>query len=423
MFKKSDIIDYFKEYENLSVKVLPRRLTVPLNTDFIISIIGPRRSGKTYFLLSLWMKTKDSLYLNFEDTRLESLTYKEIRDVLRIFIEIYGKVPEYLFLDEIQNIENWERIVRELHDLKKYKIFLTGSSSKLLSREIATQLRGRSLSFILLPLSFKEFLTFKGVSVKKLLSRDEEAGLKNLLREYIEFGGFPDVVKNREKINILKEYLDLILFRDFIERHKVRNINLARMLHSFVLQNFAREISINRIFERIKSTISVAKDSVYEYVTHLEDTMFFFFLKKFSKKAQLREGWPKKIYICDTGLAKIVKFSPDHGRLIENTVFLELIRQKNENPLLETFYLKFPNGEVDFLVRDGLRVKRLIQVTYAAGRDEVEPREIKSLLKAAELFKKDRPELSVITWDYEDVEEVKGKRIKFIPLWKWLLNR
>ncbi|RLJ04054.1 MAG: AAA family ATPase [Candidatus Aenigmatarchaeota archaeon] len=419
MMRREDVVDYFREYEQIPENIMPRELKVPLTSDFIISIIGPRRAGKTYFLFSLIQKLKSSIYLNFEDSRLSEASYKEIREIVRIFIEMYGKIPNYLFFDEIQNIENWEKTVREFYDLKKYRIFLTGSSSKLLSKEIATHLRGRSLSFALLPFSFKEFLNFTKTDVKKSLSKDDEAKIKNLLRKYMEFGGFPDVVKNEEKLKILKEYSDLVLFRDFVERHKIRNLDFARMLHTFMIQNFSKEVSIRGLFDKLKINIKVGKDTVYEYVTKLEDTMFFFFLRTFSRKAHLREAWPKKIYLCDTGLTKTVRYSQDYGKLMENIVFLEILRQKNINPLLDMFYLKLPNTEVDFVIKEGTNIKRLLQVTYASGRDEMDRREVAGLIKAGkELGCKD---LAVITWDYESEEKIERKTIHFVPLWKWLL--
>ncbi len=420
--RKDDIIDYFKEYENIP-DVIPRELKVPLNSDFIITIIGPRRAGKTYFLFSIYkrMNNKNNvIYLNFDDPRLSSIKASEIRSIIRVFIEMYGKKPKILLLDEIQNINGWERVIRELYDLKKYRIFITGSSSKLLSTEIATRLRGRSLSYILLPLSFREFLRFKNIKTSKFLSKDEEAKVKRLLREYIEFGGFPDVVKNREKLKILKEYSDLILFRDFVERHKIRNLDLARALHTFMIQNSSREISIRALFNKLKSKVNVAKDSVYEYVTKLEDTMFFFFLKKFSKKIHLRETWPKKIYLCDTGLNKIVKFTPDYGRAMENVVFIELFRKKNKNPLIDITYFKNPQGEIDFVVREGIKVKELIQVTYASSSDEIKEREVEILVRVGKELK--CKNLKVITWDYEGEKTIKRKKIKFTPIWKWLLS-
>ena len=420
MLVRDEVIDYFREYEHIPKEILERELKIPTKSKFIISIIGPRRAGKTYFLFSLSKKIEKPVYLNFEDTRLSEITYKELRDVIRIFIEMYGKDPRYLLLDEIQNIEGWEKVVREFHDLGKYRLFLSGSSSKLLSKEIATQLRGRSLSFMLLPFSFREFLNLKQITLERYRSRDEEAKIKNFLRSYMEYGGFPDVIKNDEKLKILREYSDLILFRDFVERHKIRNIDLARMIHTFMIQNHSKEISVRSLYGKLKSSTKVGKDTVYDYVTKLEDTMFFFFLRRYAIKVHLRESWPKKIYLCDTGLTKIARYSQDHGRLMENIVLLDLIRKKNENPLVEFFYLKFADSEIDFLLKEGTTIKQLIQVTYASGKDEIDKREIKSLIKASdELNCKD---LLIITWDYEDEIRKNNKIIRCIPLWKWLLS-
>jgi len=416
MIERREIVDYFREYEELRVDAMRRELEVPVDSDFIISIIGPRRAGKTYYLFLLRERLSNSLYLNFEDSRLYDTTYKDIREIMRIFIENYGRTPEYLLLDEIQNVAGWEIAVRELHDLRRYKIFITGSSSKLLSKEIATQLRGRALTYLLLPFSFREFLKAKNMGVENL-TRDEEAKVRNMLREYLEYGGFPDVVKNDYKVNILREYSDLILFRDFIERHRIRSIEVARALHSYIIQNFSREISVRRIYNRLKSSnMRVSKDYVYSYVTKLEDTLFFYFLNRYSKKVHIRESWPKKVYLCDTGITKVLKYTEDYGRLMENAVFLELLRRRNSYPLWDIYYYRTRDYEVDFVVKEGERIKECIQVTYASSKDEVERREIRALEKASEELECKKK--TVITWDYEE----EGK-IKYIPLWKWLLEK
>ena len=231
-------------------------------------IFGPRRAGKTYYLFQVMqqliksgMQKEEVVYLNFESPRLFDIDFKEIREVITLHRRLFPKTNKpTLFFDEPQNINFWERSVRELYD-EGYRIFLSGSSSKLLSKEIATQLRGRTLSFMLFPLSFREFLKMKNFRAENL-TRDDESLLRNMLREYIEYGGFPDVVKSEYKINILGEYSDLILFRDSIERHKIRNIEVARALHSYVMQSFGRELSIMNLYNRLKSSkIPVSKDS------------------------------------------------------------------------------------------------------------------------------------------------------------------
>jgi len=420
--EKEDIIDYLKEYENFKPELMERELSVPLDSSFVISIIGPRRAGKTYYLFQLSREMSDYIYLNFEDSRLYGVKHTELRDIIRTYIEIYGKEPGTLLLDEIQNVKNWEIVVRELHDLKRYRTFLTGSSSKLLSKEIATQLRGRTLSYLLLPFSFREFSKAKGLKIEKYMSRDASARIKHYLLEYMEFGGFPEVVLSKEKVKILKEYAELILFKDFIERHQIKNVELARVLHSFTIHNFTNEISVNALFNRVKSMgVRVSKNTVYDYLSKLEDTAFFFFLRKYSEKPHLRESYPKKIYLCDTGLTKTLRYSEDKGKLIENIVFLELQRKTNSNPLLEVFYWKdYQERVVDFIIKEGTQINQLIQVTYALT-PENEKREIRSLLKASrELNCKN---LLMITWDQEEDIKEGNKKIKVTQLWKWLIEQ
>ena len=196
---RKEVLDYLNEYASFNPKVISRDLAVPMDSDFIISLIGPRRAGKTYYLFQISKELDNPVYLNFEDSRLRDTTYKEIRDVIRVYTELHGKEPKSLLLDEVQVIEGWSIAARELNDLKKYKIFITGSSSKMLSAEIATQLRGRTLSYLLLPFSFKEFLRIKGMDAKNA-TKDKEAMIKNALSEYMEFGGFPEVVLGAEKL-------------------------------------------------------------------------------------------------------------------------------------------------------------------------------------------------------------------------------
>jgi len=417
------VVDYISEWIGRNVSGgVERELKVPWRRDKIISIIGPRRAGKTYYFYQLINHNRDnSLYLNFEDTRLYGVDFTGIRDLIRVYVEISGREPTSIFFDEIQNVHGWEKAVRELLDLQRYNIFVTGSSSKLLGKEIATQLRGRTFSYMLLPFSFREYLKAKNVTVPEPLTMDIAAKIRAHLRDYLEYGGFPEVIfEETEKTRILKEYSEMILFRDIIERHNLKNMNLARFLLSFFLQNFSKEFSINRIAKSL-GLRGFGKNTLYSYVDKIQDSVAIFFLNRYSLKVYQRESWPKKAYLCDTGLAKVTRFSEDIGKLMENAVFLELMRETNERPMLEIYYWRNnQKGEVDFILKEGVRIQELIQVTYARERDEIDKREIKSLLEASE--KTGCRNLTAITWDYEDETEVENKTVKFIPLWKWLLR-
>jgi len=414
--------DYITEYTKKQLPtIVPRELEVTRTKRRIITIIGPRRAGKTYYFYQLINENRSkSLYLNFEDTRLIELKFNEIREVIRMYIEITGTEPEFLFFDEIQNIKNWEFGVRELLDLNKYSIFITGSSSKLLSKEIATSLRGRTITYTLLPFSFSEYLNSKNIKIDILkITKDEEAKIKNLLIEYLEFGGFPEVVLENEKLKILKEYYDLILFKDIVERHNIKNISLARFLLSYFAQNFTREISIRKIIQFFQSQgKTFGKNTLYDYIDKIQDSIAIFMVSKFSKKIYERESWPKKIYICDNGISKIVRFDQNIGSLIENLVFLELLRMKNKNPILEIFYYKGKDFEIDFVLKEGAEIKQLIQVCYNIEDLETKQREVKALIKASNILSTN--ELFIINFDYDGEEVINNKIIKFKILWKWL---
>ena len=412
-----DARDYLTEWANREFpEYVGRELRV--RDDRAAVIIGPRRAGKTYYFYQLIGKDRGStLYLNFEDIRLMDVQAREIFELLRLYTELTGAEIERIFLDEIQNVPRWEYAVRSLIDKGRYKIYMTGSSSKLLSKEIATQLRGRTYSYLLLPFSFREYLKAKGKSLPRIISRDEESKIRGMLRDYLTGGGFPEIVLGGDRERILKEYLDMILFRDFVERHSLKNITLARYLMMHFLQNFAKEFSVNSVANKLKSMgAKFGKNTLYDYISKLEDTVVIFYLRRYDKKVHLRESWPREVYLCDTSLSSRSRFSEDYGKLVENTVFLELLRRGNEAPLQELYYYRSRDYEVDFVVKEGEKVRELIQVTYASGKDEIERRELRALDKAGEELKCKNK--TVITWDYEEEGEV-----RFIPLWKWLLYR
>ena len=406
-------------------EVVERSIEPKISREFVNAIIGPRRAGKTFFLFSLIKKLKpedeDFLFINLEDDEIKNLSRNEIVRCIQKHVEIYGNEPKYLFFDEIQNLEGWQSFIYSLSEKKRYFIFITGSSSKLLSREIATQLRGRSLNVIVFPFSFKEFLLTKNFEIKKLYSSLEEGKIKNYLTEYLKHGGFPQVVLGKiDEKTFFREYINIVLYKDLIERYRIENPEVAKLLLYSVIQSFAKEFSINKIYRQLKQKTKVSNKTLYQYSSYLEEVLFSFMLRKFyfSQKKSLLSM--PKVYINDVGICNYSEFSENTGRLMENLVFLELKKLELGN-IIEVYYWKdYQQREVDFVVREGVKVRELIQVTYATGRDEIEKREIKGLLKASEELR--CKNLSVITWDYEGEEGFKNRKIKFIPLWRWLLS-
>ncbi|HIQ50187.1 MAG TPA: ATP-binding protein [Nanoarchaeota archaeon] len=423
MFDENFVIEYFEKlFERLKKEdIKQRELKISFIKNKVTAIIGPRRAGKTYFILKFLKENKNSIYFDLEHAAFKDLTHKEFFEIISIFEERFKIKVKNVLLDEIQRIDKWEILVRSLLD-SGYKVLITGSSSKLLSKEIATQLRGRSLSYLLLPLSFREYLNFRNFNLRKPFSLSEKVKIINFLKEYLEWGSYPEILLEWDKKEkILKEYFDTVLQKDFIERFKVVNVEIAKLIFEFVFQNFSKELSINKIANFVSSKLSKnVKNIVYEYVEKLPESFAVFFVERFEESVYKRKSFMRKVYICDVGLANIIGVKKDFGKRMENIVFLELLRKTNEKPLITVYYWKDYQGkEVDFVIKEGLRIKQLIQVTYASARDEIEQRELRALVKASELLK--CKDLLVITWDYECEEEFKGKKIKFIPLWKWLL--
>ncbi len=416
--------DYIASYlKKNPPEMIKRDLSVSQVRGKATVIIGPRRAGKTYFLWQEILKydRSETLYLDFEDIALMDLKPSEILLLIKdIFTEISSKSVKVLFLDEIQNVVGWESLVRSLLD-RGYILFITGSSSKLLSKEIATQLRGRSLSYLLLPFSFKEFLTAEGVHSIDKNSLESVGKIKGFLDKYLRFGGYPEVVLNPEnRDKILVDYKDLIFLKDFVEREKIKSMDVGRFIFSFITQAFSSEISYMSVLRSLKAAgIRFGKNTVYDYIGKLQDTMVFFFLDKYSTKVRQRSGWPKKVYLADAGLAWRLPY--DEGRLIENVVFLELKRRGVQSPDSEIYYYRDEKGhEVDFMIKGSSKILELIQVTFGSSRQDIRNTEISNLITASKSLKCEN--LTVVTWDYKAEEEVDGKKIKFVPLWRWLLN-
>jgi len=431
MINEELIKRYLIEKQDLKkLKIKERELKININNKYITAIIGPRRVGKTYLALKHLIKHKNFLYIDFENPIFFNFEPLDIIKVLDIYYHLFKEKEPTIFLDEIQNIKNWESLVRLLHE-KNLKIIISGSSSKLLSKEIATQLRGRTLSYYLFPLTFKEFLDFKNIKIKSerdIYSYYQE--IKSLLNEYLEFGSFPQVVLENNKENkkrLIKEYLDLIVFKDIVERYKIKNKFLINELIYFCLNNYSSTISFDSIYKLFKQKYKISKKTIVNYFQYLENSFFIFLLKKYSNSLKERIVSKRKLYLIDLSFS--IFGNKEITKDLENIVFLELTKQKYyKNLNLELFYYKTKeNYEVDFLIKEKGRIKELINVTYANSYEEINEREIRSLLHAKEELKlSNKIPLTIITWDYEDKKEISwfGKKgvISFIPLWKWLLK-
>lgn len=403
-----------------------------IESDKVISIIGVRRGGKSTLikqmaklLIEKGTPRNDILIINFEEPQFENVDLKFLVRIYYSYLEIIKpqKKP-YVFLDEVQNVKKWERFVRSTNEKKEAYIVVSGSSSKLLSEELATVLTGRQLYFEVFPLSFKEFLNFKNINIKEkkeiLLNALQ---IKRSFREYLQYGGFPEVALNNNeefKRRVLISYYEDIINRDIVQRFKVKKIPQLKSLAQFYLTNISSYITFNSVSKFIKLPV----ETIRRFSSYIEISDLVFFLKRFSFSIKEQENSARKVYSIDVGLSNAVgfRFSNNWGRLAENIVALKLKETEMVSPLVEIYYWKnqYGNKEVDFVVKDGLKIKYLIQVCWDISAEKTKIREVSGLLHAMEEFK--LKQALVITEDYESEEEIEGKSIIFKPIWKWLCD-
>ncbi len=413
--QKEEIEELIKRENIIKRDVDAKRLRDYIKHPNVLAILGVRRCGKSVFTWLL-LAGKKFGYINFFDERLSTLKVDNLDMVIQAFYELYNDV-EYFVFDEIQNVTGWERFVSRLRTSKK--VIITGSNSQLLSSELATYLTGRHVDFELFPFNFKEYISLRGITLDKnwMYSVKTVAKVKNAARQFIFEGGFPEVDKFG-RMFLQTIYMDIV-DKDVLARYKIKNVQALKTIARYLISNYSEEFT----FTKLKN-IANLKDvhTASDYVRYLENSYLMFTLERFSFKLKEHAIAPKKIYCIDTGLVNAIsfKFSENFGRLMENLVAIELLRRRSYNSLeWEVYYYKdHQQREVDFVLKDGKKVKQLIQVTNASSREEISEREMNALLKASTELKCNN--LLVITWDYEDEEKAENKTVKYVPLWKWL---
>lgn len=322
----------------------PRALQLPLDARKVVTLVGIRRSGKTYVLYETMRRLaadgvdrRRMIYLNFEDDRLLPIRPRELDLILRAHEELYPESTgqrRYLFFDEVQNAPGWEAFIRRLDDTEDVRIFLTGSSSHLLSRELATGLRGRSISYEVFPLSFAEFLAFRGIAYEPY-SRRSESRMAAALIEYLATGGLPEVVLADPSLRprILREYVDLVFYKDLLERYNLTNPQALRLLLKYCLGQPASLLNVHKLYNDFKSQgMSLSKDTLYHYVSCLEESYLIFPIPIADRSIRKQAINPKKLHTVDWALG--YPFVPetriDVGRKLEAAVFLHWRRQRED---------------------------------------------------------------------------------------------
>jgi len=390
-----------------------------LDSNLIKVILGPRRAGKSVFSLML-LKDRPFMYFNFDDEVLSSAGGIATDELMKELHAAYGQVKTVLF-DEIQNLTGWELFVNRLHR-EGYNLVLTGSNAHLLSKELATHLTGRHMPIEILPFDFGEFLRAKKFQISEEYGAlpQQRGELLSLMENYLVSGGFPEVaVNNVDPKDYLEVLFDSLVFKDVVKRHKVKFSTQIANLGAHLINNFANLYTIRKILEtlNLKSATTVEK-----YIKYLEEAYLIFSLLRYSPKSIQRIKSPRKVYAVDNGFitAKAIQHSPDKGRLMENLVFVELVK-RGVKPNKDLFYYKTRNDrEIDFVVKNGINITDLIQVCYGAITPDVEQRETKALLEAGGELKVNK--LTVLTWDEKRAIEKNGMTIQFKPLWEWLLE-
>jgi predicted AAA+ superfamily ATPase len=426
---KSIILDF---HENHLETGVPRHLETEAVPGKATVCMGVRRCGKSTYLLQVTQRLLNSgvpreniAFLNFFDDRLHGLKTEGLGVITEAYYSMYpekkGTEMVYWFLDEIQAIPGWEPFVDRLMRTEKCEVYITGSSAKMLSREIATQMRGRALSWELFPFSFLEYLDFEGVDGTDPLSTKRRLLVHKSFENYWETGGFPEVVglDRHLRVKIHQEYLRAILFRDLIERHDVSHPRALTDLAHRLLDNTASLYSVNSLTGYLKSLGHKApKPAVSDYLEWFEDAYFLFTVQVFDASLARRKTNPKKIYCIDHALVTSVSSGVlvNSGHLLENLVFTALRRVAPE-----VHYYKTRGGhEVDFIVQTEHRSQLLVQVCESLAEPRTMKREVKALQEAmAELR---LHTATIVTRNEEDEIAISTGKIEVVPAWCFLLD-
>lgn len=391
----------------------------------IIAVAGPRRAGKTFYMYQLIQSLlaqgncsrEDVLFVDFEDYRLADFIDADIDSLFTVFQQVAGKAPTFLFFDEIQRLAGWSRVLRTLHNQSSFRIVVTGSNAGLLEREIATELRGRCRSILMMPFSFREFIRFHDISdTERVLLTPARGRVLNAFEHYLKEGGFPEVVKKEtisEKRELLQSYYQTIFYRDILERYNIKAKTLLEYVMRYSLNTFSDLFSISMLEKELKRHgLPGSKQTISNYFSYLQEAFFLAAHDKFSYSPRQRIMNPKKIYLLDTGFSMLsTDFSENRGKLLENAVAVELFRRR-----AECFYYK-GRRECDFVVKEGTKLKAAIQVCWELTQKN-ESREFRGLREAMTAL--DIREGFILTNDEDNELTFEGIKIRIMPVWKWL---
>lgn len=384
---------------------------VLLNSHLIKLITGPRRVGKSTHAL-LMLRDKNFAYLNFDSQPL--LDAWDANLVMRMLDDVYPNY-EYLLLDEVQNLDAWDLWVSELFRKGK-NLVITGSNAKMLSSEMATVLTGKYLQIEMFPFSMEEFFDWNKLDLHNLKSEQQAEG-KVLTDDYMRNGGYPEVVASRQLVrSYLDTLFDSIIWKDVAKRHNVRNITDLNNLAMYMISNFCNPLSANELSEELGfQSVNTTK----KFMDYLHEPYLFYYMSRYNNKLKLMKKAPRKVYVVDNGFvtAKAFAVSENLGRLLENQVFVELVRRGYNTDKSMFFYRSRNDKEVDFVLRKGAHIERLVQVCYDMSSPKTEKREVDSIVECAEELRCSN--LTIVTHEEERTLEKNGYTISVIPVSKF----
>lgn len=394
-------------------KLVKREISIEQNANYAFT--GLRRAGKSYYLYQIIEEVLQQsdyermLFINFEDERLLEVTHNDLQLIVDAYYELFEKEP-IIFLDEIQNVLHWQKFVRRLADEGRH-VYITGSNAEMLSHDIATTLGGRFITKEILPLSFKEYLKFKNIKISpKSKYTEQRYDILKEYKEYLFFGGFPELLKFQNKREFLSSVYQKLFYGDLIVRYKVANANTLKLLVKKLAESVNNETSINRIKNLIKSTgVSIGSNTLFDYLSYLEASYLIASVSNYHSKFTEKET-NKKYYFLDTGILGLF-LTDQPTKLLENQVYIEL-RRRGE----QVFFLK-RKTEVDFYLPEK---KQLIQVSYSITNSETAKRELKGLQAAMKEF--EISNAMIITYDEAEKITLDDDIIDVVPAWQWLLG-
>ena len=398
-------------------KIIDRNYDFDFNANYVL--IGLRRAGKSTLLYKIVQDLvangtdwNQIVYINFEDERLVDFSLDDFNDILSVQAEMSDK-KGWFFLDEIQNVDGWEKFARRLADSKEHT-FITGSNAKMISQEIENRLGGRYLTKYVTPYNFKEFLTAKNVdfSENTLFSTKGCGKILRELETYFYFGGFPESIDYRDKREYVSSIYQKILLGDIASRNNVRNFNGLRILIKKIAESVKDEVSYSKLHNTLKSIgVNISKDVVIDYVGYAQQSFLIFAIRNYFSKFVDKETTPK-YYFNDNGLLNLF-LTNEEPRLLENLVAVNLWNKHNG----EVYYLKGQNLDADFYIEE---TGEVIQVAYSI-KNISSDRETKSLVSAAKTVKESK-RFIIITYNEEDEIILDGMKIEVIPVWKWMIE-